>query len=287
MASPDSVTIVVPAFNEGDSIGRVVTELRAAAPWHEVLVIDDGSTDGTGQAAQDAGARVVRHPYNKGNGASVKTAIRAATTDWIAIVDADGQHAPGDAERLIARLGDYDLVIGARDPRTQATNGRRLGNALLNWMASYLTERHIPDLTSGFRAARRECLLEFIHLLPNGFSTPTTTTLAFIKAGYNVAFEPIDARARVGTSKIRLASDGAKFLLILLKVITIFSPLRIFAPVSVVSFALGAAYGAWNFIYHGRIPNGAVVLLLFAILIMLVGLVSEQIATLRFEGRRS
>ena len=287
MAAADSVTIVVPAFNEGDSIGQVVRELGAAAPWHEVLVVDDGSTDGTGKAARDAGARVVRHPYNKGNGASVKTAIRAATSDWIAILDADGQHAPTDAERLIAKLGEYDLVIGARDPRTQATAGRRIGNALLNWLASYLTGRPIPDLTSGFRAARREYLLEFIHLLPNGFSTPTTTTLAFIKAGYNVAFEPIAARARVGNSKIRLASDGAKFLLILLKVITIFSPLRIFAPVSAVSFALGAAYGAWNFIYHGRIPNGAVVLLLFSILILLVGLVSEQIATLRFEGRRS
>ena len=287
MASPDAVTIVVPAFNEGDSIGQLVTELRAAAPWHEVLVVDDGSIDGTGKAAQDAGARVVRHPYNKGNGASVKTAIRAATTDWIAIVDADGQHPPADAQRLTERLGEYDLVIGARHPLTQATRGRRLGNAILNWLASYLTEREIPDLTSGFRAARRECLLEFIHLLPNGFSTPTTTTLAFIKAGYNVAFEPIDARARVGASKIRFASDGAKFLLILLKVITIFSPLRIFAPVSVVSFALGVAYGGWNFIYHGRIPNGAVVLLMFSVLIMLVGLVSEQISTLRFEGRRS
>ena len=163
---------------------------------------------------------------------------------------------------------------------------RRVGNALLNWLASYLTERPIPDLTSGFRAARRDYLLEFIHLLPNGFSTPTTTTLAFIKAGYNVAFEPIAARPRVGTSKIRLASDGAKFLLILLKVITIFSPLRIFAPLSAVSFAVGAAYGLWNFVYHARIPNGAVLLLMFAIIIMLVGLVSEQISSLRFEGRK-
>jgi glycosyltransferase involved in cell wall biosynthesis len=286
MAAPDSVTIVMPAFNEGDSIGRVVAELRAAAPWHEVLVVDDGSTDGTGQAAEDAGARVIRHPYNKGNGASVKTAIRAAGGEWILIVDADGQHAPADAVRIAEPLGDYDLVIGARHPLTQATTGRRLGNAILNWLASYLTERPIPDLTSGFRAARRDYLLEFIHLLPNGFSTPTTTTLAFIKAGYNVTFAPIAARSRVGTSKIRLASDGAKFLLILLKVITIFSPLRIFAPVSVVSFAIGAAYGAWNFVYHDRIPNGAVLLLMFSILIMLVGLISEQIATLRFEGRR-
>lgn len=287
MAAADSVTIVVPAFNEGDSIGAVVTGLKAAANWHEVLVIDDGSADGTGKAATDAGARVIRHPYNKGNGASVKTAIRAATGEWIAIVDADGQHRPEDAARLVARLGDYDLVVGARDPSTQATAGRRAGNAVLNWLASYLTERPIPDLTSGFRAARRECLLEFIHLLPNGFSTPTTTTLAFLKAGYNVAFEPIAARPRVGTSKIRLASDGAKFLLILLKVITIFSPLRIFAPISALSFAVGAAYGTWNFVYHARIPNGAVLLLMFSILIMLVGLVSEQIASLRFEGRRS
>ena len=286
MAAPDSVTIVLPAFNEGESIGQVVTALRAAAPWHEVLVIDDGSTDGTGQAAADAGARVVRHPYNKGNGAAIKTAIRSASSEWITIVDGDGQHRPADAARLAARLGEYDLVIGARDPRTQATAGRRLGNAVLNRLASYLTDREIPDLTSGFRAARREYLLEFIHLLPNGFSTPTTTTLAFIKAGYNVAFESIGALPRVGTSKIRFASDGAKFLLILLKVITIFSPLRIFAPVSAAAFVLGAAYGAWNYVYFARIPNGAVLLLMFSVIVILVGLVSEQIATLRFEGRR-
>ena len=287
MAAPESVTVLIPAYNEGASIAGVVTALRAAAAWHELIVIDDGSTDGTDRAALDAGARVVRHPYNKGNGAAVKSGIRAATGEWIAIVDADGQHRTADAQRIIAKLGDYDLVIGARDPQTQATIGRRIGNGILNWLASYLTERPIPDLTSGYRAARREYLLEFIHLLPNGFSTPTTTTLAFIKAGYNVAFEPIAAEARVGTSKIRLASDGAKFFLILLKVITIFSPLRIFAPISAAAFAVGAAYGAWNFIYHARIPNGAVLLLMFAVIVILVGLISEQISALRFEGRRS
>jgi glycosyltransferase involved in cell wall biosynthesis len=286
MAAPEAVTIVVPAFNEGDSIASVVTGMLAAAPWHEVLVIDDGSTDGTGAAAQGAGARVVRHPYNKGNGASVKTAIRASTTEWIAIVDGDGQHPSEDAMRLVSRCGEFDLVIGARDPRTQATSGRRVGNAILNWMASYLTERPIPDLTSGFRVARRAHLLEFIHLLPNGFSTPTTTTLAFLKAGYNVTFEPIGARQRVGKSKIRLASDGAKFLLILLKIITIFSPLRIFAPISALAFSVGALYGAWNFVYHDRIPNGAVLALMFSVMVLLVGLVSEQIATLRLESRR-
>ena len=286
MAAPPSVTIVVPAFNEGPSIAAVVTGLRAAAPWHEVLVVDDGSADGTGQAARDAGARVVSHPYNKGNGAAVKTAIRSAESEWIVVFDADGQHRPEDAVRLAARLGEYDLVVGARSVETQATTGRRLGNTVLNRLASYLTERPIPDLTSGFRGARRDYLVEFLHLLPNGFSTPTTSTLAFIKAGYNVAFEPIGALPRVGTSKIRLASDGAKFFLILLKVITIFSPLRIFAPISAVTFALGAAYGLWNFAYHARFPNGAVVLIMFAVMVLLVGLVSEQISSLRFEGRR-
>jgi len=286
MASPSSVTVVLPAFNEGPSIGAAVTALRASADWHDVLVIDDGSTDNTGAAARDAGARVVRHPYNKGNGAAIKTGIRNATSEWIVIVDADGQHRAEDALRVVGRLGDYDLVIGSRNPSTQASPMRRGGNALLNWLASYLTERHIPDLTSGLRAARREHLLEFVHLLPNGFSTPTTTTLAFIKAGYNVAFEPMGALPRVGHSKIRLASDGAKFLLILLKVITIFSPLRIFAPLSALALVVGTAYGAWNFIYYARIPNGAVLLLMFGVMVLLVGLISEQIASLRFEGRR-
>jgi glycosyltransferase involved in cell wall biosynthesis len=285
MAAPETVTVVLPAFNEGASIGAVVAALKGAANWREILVIDDGSSDGTGDAAAKAGARVVRHPYNKGNGAAIKTAIRSATGDWIAIVDADGQHHLDDARRVVERLGEFDLVVGARDPRTQATVGRRLGNAFLNGLASYLTERHIPDLTSGLRAARRAHLLEFIHLLPNGFSTPTTTTLAFLKAGYNVAFEPISARERIGQSKIRFASDGAKFLLILLKVITIFSPLRIFAPISALAFVVGAAYGAWNFIYHERIPNGAVLALMFSVMVLLVGLISEQISTLRFEGR--
>ena len=286
MAAPPSVTIVVPAFNEGASIGAVVAALRSAAQWHQVLVVDDGSTDGTGQAALDAGARVIAHPYNKGNGAAVKTAIRGTDSEWLVVFDADGQHRPEDAVRLAARLGEYDLVVGARSAETQATTGRRLGNAVLNRLASYLTDRPIPDLTSGLRGARREYLLEFIHLLPNGFSTPTTSTLAFIKAGYNVAFEPIGALPRVGTSKIRLASDGAKFLLILLKVITIFSPLRIFAPLSAVTFILGAAYGLWNFTYHARFPNGAVLLIMFSVMVLLVGLVSEQISSLRFEGRR-
>src|SRR5688572_21725865 len=284
LADPSSVSIVIPALNEEDAIGAVVSSLRAEGAWREILVVDDGSRDETGERAARAGAEVVRHPYTKGNGAAVKTGIRRAQGEFVLILDADGQHSPSDARRLVQRLGEYDLVIGARSAETQASVGRRLGNQLLNRLASHLTGRVVPDLTSGFRGARREHLREFLHMLPNGFSTPTTTTLAFIKAGYNVTFEPVDARTRVGQSKIRFARDGARFFLILLKVITIFSPLRVFAPISVASLLLGVVYGVVNFAMYGRIPNGAVILILFAVMVFLVGLISEQISSLRFDG---
>ena len=285
MASPEQTSVVIPAFNEADGIADVVSGLRRSAAWHEILVVDDGSTDATSAAAQAAGARVVRHPYNKGNGASVKSGIREATGEYVLIIDADGQHQPADATRLVSRLGDYDLVVGARAHATQATVARRLGNHLLNGLASYLTGRPIPDLTSGFRAARRQHLREFIHLLPNGFSTPTTTTLAFIKAGYNVVFEPVEARLRVGQSKIRLLRDGAKFSLIVLKVVTIFSPLRVFLPVSLASFAVGLGYAMWTIATQSHVTNSSVLLIMLGVIVFLMGLVSEQIAALRFEGR--
>jgi glycosyltransferase involved in cell wall biosynthesis len=286
MAVPADVSIVIPAYNEGPVIAQVVAALAAAGPWHEIIVVDDGSADETGTHAAAAGACVVKHPYNKGNGAAVKSGIRRATGEYVLIVDGDGQHSPDDARRLVARLGEYDLVIGARSTSTQATHARRFGNSALNRFASYLTDREIPDLTSGFRGARRELLKEFIHLLPNGFSTPTTTTLAFIKAGYNVAFEPTEARQRVGSSKIKFARDGMKFFMIILKIVTLYSPMRVFVPLSLVTFLLGALYGIWNVAVHSRIPNGAVLLILFAVGVFLVGLVSEQISAMRFEGRQ-
>ena len=286
MAEPSGVSIVIPAFNEEASIADVVGRLRGAASWREVIVVDDGSSDATGDRARAAGATVVRHPYNIGNGAAVKNGIRRAAGEYVLIVDADGQHPPEDALRIASRLGEYDLVIGARSAETQATHARRAGNGALNRLASYLTGREIPDLTSGFRGARTSALHEFLHLLPNGFSTPTTTTLAFIKGGYTVAFEPIHARQRSGQSKIRLARDGAKFLMIIFKIVTLFSPMRIFLPISAASFALGVGYGVWNVAMHARIPNGSVLLILFAVVVFLVGLVSEQISALRFEGRR-
>jgi glycosyltransferase involved in cell wall biosynthesis len=279
-------SIVIPAFNEAASLRSLVAALMGRATWHEVIVIDDGSTDATADEASAAGARVIRHPYNKGNGAAVKTGIREATGRFILIVDADGQHRPTDAVRLVSHLDAYDLVIGARSGRSHANLVRRLGNDLLNRVAGYLSERPVPDLTSGFRAAKRECLLEFLHLLPNGFSTPTTTTMAFMKAGYSVRFEPVETARREGRSKIKLGPDGVRFFLILLKVITIFSPLRIFLPLSAALFLLGAAYAGWTIATQSHVTNSSVLLILISIVIFLVGLVSEQISSLRFEGRR-
>jgi glycosyltransferase involved in cell wall biosynthesis len=286
VADAAQVSIVIPAYNEGEAIAGVISTLRGAAPWHEIVVIDDGSVDRTAERACGAGAIVIRHPYNKGNGAAVKSGIRRATGEYILIIDGDGQHPPEDALRLVARLGEYDLVVGARAGATQATLLRRAGNAALNRLASYLTDRDIPDLTSGFRGARREHLREFLHLLPNGFSTPTTTTLAFIKAGYNVLFEPVEARQRTGQSKIKLARDGAKFLMIIVKIVTLFSPLRVFVPLSLASFALGAGYALWTIWRQSHVTNSSVLLILFAVVVFLVGLVSEQISALRFEGRQ-
>ncbi len=286
MADATEISVVIPAFDEAASIASVVAGLRAVAAWREILVVDDGSADETGAKATAAGARVVRHPYNKGNGAAVKTGIRHATGTFILIVDGDGQHRPTDTLRLAAHLDAHELVVGSRSAVTQASTARRLGNASLNWIASYLTEQQILDLTSGFRAARRECLVEFLHLLPNGFSTPTTTTLAFIKAGYSVRFEPIEAAPRVGVSKIKLRSDGVRFLLILLKVITIYSPLRIFAPMSAAAFLLGAGYAVWTIVTQSHVTNSSVLLIVLSVVILLFGLISEQVSSLRFEGRR-
>jgi glycosyltransferase involved in cell wall biosynthesis len=286
MADPAGVSVIIPAMNEGAAVGDVVRELAALAAWREILVIDDGSSDDTARQAEAAGARVLRHPYNKGNGAAVKTGLRHATGEYVLIVDGDGQHQPSDALRLVCRLGEYDLVVGARSSDTQAGLARRWGNAMLNGLATYLTDRRIPDLTSGFRAARRSALLEFIGLLPNGFSTPTTTTLCFIKAGYSVLFEPVQARQRAGHSKIRLSKDGPKFLLIMLRVVTIFSPFRIFLPIAAASFLLGASYALWTVITRQDVTDSAVLLIVLSVIVLLVGLVSEQISAMRSDGRR-
>ena len=278
MAEPGQVSVVIPAYNEEHAIGDVIAALLARGSWCEVLVVDDGSTDATAERAEQAGARVVRHPYNKGNGAAVKTGIREARGEVVLLMDGDGQHSAEDALRLARGVGVYDMVIGARSTSDQSLL-RGLANGVFNLLASWLAGRSIPDLTSGFRAVRRERLLEILHLLPNGFSYPTTSCLAFLKAGLNVTFEPVAVRPRVGESKIRALRDGVKFLLIILKIVTLYSPLKVFFPVSAVSFLLGAAYGLWNVHQFGKIPMGAALLIQLAVVVFLFGLISEQIAS--------
>ena len=278
MAEPGDVSVVIPAFNEEEGIAAVVAAVLAGRPWREVLVVDDGSTDRTAERAAGAGARVVRHPYNKGNGAAVKTGVREARGAVVLLMDADGQHDPADADRIVAPVGVHDMVIGARSSADQDLM-RALGNAVFRAVASWLTGRPIPDLTSGFRAARRDRLLEILHLLPNGFSYPTTSCLAFLKAGHNVAFEPIKARPRVSPSKVRPTRDGVRFLLIIFKIVTLYSPLKVFFPLSALSFALGAGYAIWNVHSYGKIPMGAALLIQLGVVVFLFGLISEQIAS--------
>ena len=287
MADPSTTTVIIPAFNEQDAIADVVSDVKAAGSWQEILVVDDGSTDATAERARAAGARVIRQPYNKGLGAAIKQGVRAAHGTHLVVLDGDGQHRPEDALRLVARLGTYDLVVGARSPSTQATLGRRLGNALLNRLATRLAQQPVKDLTSGFRAARTSQIRQFLYMLPNGFSAATTITLAYIRGGYSVAFEPIDARARTGSSSIRFARDGFKFWLILLRVVTIYSPLRVFVPISLLLVAGGAGYALWTIATDLNVTNTSVVLTVTGVLVFLIGLVSDQIATLRlgFGGR--
>lgn len=288
MAQPDRVSVLIPAFNEESSIGELIKKVKTVGNWLEVLVVDDGSSDQTSEAARAAGARVVRHPYNKGNGAAVKTGIREAQGELVLLMDGDGQHDPADIQKIIALLPEYDLVVGARAWNAQATFSRGLGNLLLARLASYLCGRKIPDLTSGFRAARRDRMREFLHLFPNGFSYPTTSTMAFVRAGYNLRFVPIDGKQRTAssTSKMRPWREGVRFLVIILRMVTLFSPLRIFLPIAASFFALGFGYMVYTIATEVHVTNTSVLLLTASAVLFLFGLLSEQIAYLRLQPPR-
>ena len=287
VVGPASLSVVMPAYNEAVAIRGVVERVIDELPHAEVIVVDDASRDGTAAQLDGLPVRVVRHPYNKGNGAAVKSGLRAARGDWVLLLDADGQHNADDVSRLLSYTDEYDLIVGARAADSQANWIRANGNRALNWLASYVVGRRIPDLTSGFRVLRRSAIMEFIHLLPNGYSYPTTSTLCFFKAGYSVAFVPLRAeKRRAGKSSMKLAQDGAKFLAIILRILTLFSPLRLFLPIALAMLALGIGSAMYTIIFERlRVPNSAVVLILASLFVFLMGLVSEQIAALRFERR--
>lgn len=279
-----AVTVVIPAFNEASVIGSVLADLRALRLKDcELLVVDDGSTDGTAEAARAAGARVIRHPYNVGNGAAVKTGLRHARGRAVVLMDGDGQHRAADVPALVRELDVYDMVVGARARSGQAGWHRHIANAVYNRFASYVTEFNIEDLTSGFRAMRRDRALPFIDLLPNTFSYPTTLTLAFLRSGLTVKYVPLRVGPRVGESKIRLWEDGVRFLLIIARIATLFAPFRVFLPVSGFFFLAGFAYYLYTYLTQNRFTNMGVLLLTTSVIIFMIGLVSEQIALMRME----
>jgi glycosyltransferase involved in cell wall biosynthesis len=282
------ISVIIPAHNEapviGDVVRRVFQALGQTGHGFGVFVVDDGSDDDTAQVAEAAGARVVRHPYNIGNGAAVKTGIRNACGEILVMLDGDGQHAPEDIPRLLERLGPYDMVVGARTPGSDTRVHRDVANRLYNWLATYVCGRKIDDLTSGFRAIRANIARGFVYLLPNTFSYPTTITLAVVRSGYSLAYVPVKTTRRVGRSKINLLRDGSRFLLIILRIATFFAPMKVFLPVSVLMFLTGLGYGLFKIlVLGGRYGPTSAMLMTTAVVVFLVGLVSEQVAQLRFD----
>jgi glycosyltransferase involved in cell wall biosynthesis len=279
-----SLSIVIPAKNEAVAIGDVVANARSAYPDAQIIVVDDGSTDTTAQVAKESGATVIRHPDSLGNGAAVKSGARAASGEFIAFMDGDGQHDARELEPLLQKIGEgYEMVIGARDSGSHANVGRLYANGLYNALASLISGRPILDLTSGFRVARASLFKEFLYLLPNGFSYPTTITMAFLRSGFPVCFEPITAAERKGRSHIRPIRDGVRFLVIIFKIATLYSPLKVFVPVSGLFFLTGLGYYAYTYFTAGRFTNMSLLVFSAAVIIFLIGLISEQITALTYS----
>lgn len=281
------LSIVLPARNESQGLSLLLPRLRAICPDAEIIVVDDGSTDSTVSVCAQYDVRVVSHPYAKGNGAAIKSGARHALGDVIVFMDADSQHRPEDISLLLAKLEKgFDMVVGARASRKhQAGLHRAAANGFYNRFASWMTGHDVLDLTSGFRVVRANLFKRFLYLLPNGFSYPTTITMAFFRSGYSVAYESIEVDKRVGKSHIRLWRDGVRFLLIIFKIGTLFSPLKLFLPISLMFFLTGLGYYGYTYLWSGRFTNMSALLFITSVLVFLIGLVSEQITALMYRDR--
>jgi len=282
--SSDKVSIIIPAYNEAQSIGDIIHKIMSLYPDFEIIVINDGSTDYTGTAAKDAGAIVFSHPFNLGNGAAIKSGIRIASGEILVFMDGDGQHDPEDIEKMLAYFPEYDMVVGARPKGEQTSWFRGFGNRIFNWLSSYVAKFRIEDLTSGFRAIKSDIAHKFLYLLPNTYSYPTSLTLGVLRDGRCVKYIPINVHGRkTGKSKIRIFRDGVRFFMIITKICALYSPLRIFLPVSFFIFLVGFSYYIYTYIAWGRFTNMSALLFTTSIIIFLMGLISEQITQMRFE----
>jgi glycosyltransferase involved in cell wall biosynthesis len=284
------LSVVIPARNESRGLSQLLPELIAALPDAEIIVSDDGSSDGSVEMAASLGVGVVRRPYGSGNGSAIKAGARAATREWIVFMDGDGQHRAQDVMRLVARVGEgYEMVVGSRSSQGQASRHRGLANAFYNRLASWMVGHPVKDLTSGFRVVRRKKFKEFLHLLPNGFSYPTTATMAFFRAGYPVAYEPIDVQQRIKgtTSHVKIWRDGVRFLLIIFKIGTLYSPVRLFAPIAGLFFCTGLGYYLYTYLTAHRFTNMSVLLFSAAVIVFLIGLISEQITALMYGAEKT
>ena len=284
--SPE-VSIIIPAKNEAPGLSRLLPVLVSRYPDFEIIVVNDGSEDNTLEICNSYTVTVVNHPHSLGNGAALKAGVRNAAGNVLVVMDADGQHSPDDLQRLLDRLSQgYDMVVGARKITTHAGVLRLVGNLFYNWLASWMTGHRILDLTSGFRAIQASRIREFIHILPNGFSSPTTITMALFRAGYSVDYLSIEAREREGKSHIRIVRDGMRFLAIIFRVTAFYSPLKLFLPASAMFFITGVGYYIYTYATSGRFTNMGVLLLMTSVLVFLIGLVSEQITYLIYLERK-
>jgi len=282
--STPNISIIIPTYNEAHGLRQVLPELFNQYPGAEIIVVDDGSTDDSGKVCEEWNVKHIKHPYNMGNGAAVKSGARAATGSILVFMDADGQHTPDEINTMLEKLDDgYDMVVGARSRKSQASLGRLLGNSLYNKFASWIVGHNIEDLTSGFRAVRAKHFKEFLHLLPNGFSYPSTITMAFFRSGYPVNYVPINVSRRVGNSHIKPMKDFVRFLLIIFRIGTLYAPLKIFLPISVANFVMGLGYYLYTYTVSGRFTNMSALLFIASLLIFLIGLISEQITMLLYQ----
>jgi glycosyltransferase involved in cell wall biosynthesis len=279
-----SLSIVIPAKNEAENLKRFLPRLLAVVVDAEVIVVNDGSTDDTLSICEQHDVTVVTHPYSKGNGAAIKTGARTAKGEVIVFMDGDGQHKPEDISQMLEKLATgYDMAVGARDKQSQADSFRAIASSVYNWLSSAITGHKILDLTSGFGAVKADKFKEFLYLLPNGFSYPTTSTMAFFRAGYSVGYMPIQTEQRLGESHISLLKDGIRFLLIIFKVGTLYSPLKIFLPIAVGFFGIGVINYIYTYTTQSTFTNMSAVLLMTGIIIFLFGLVSEQVTALMYK----